>query len=329
MKYIQKDAICSHVKFLVDNLPKDRQFKNAKGEIFRSTATANNVALRNLKYWFKKFSAKKTTKTNSGQPSPYKEFDEEIHRMSSSLNLDDKASQKLLKTLSSSVIRKRIAKFKSSGSYLRRLIIRLKELRRNEEEARLRNLWFDDIPQQNVIYPEEESVIEDVNQGEECRDYSTFFFQGNQENEENKEMDNNFGEGFVNPIVEPNNTGESGREAYPEKQSVFREDINQGQEFCDYGIFFFQGNQEQEENKEMDDNFGEVFVNPFVESNNTRESGQENNENLIFFQREQENSGEKLWCDYQEESGRHGIFEDEGFGERDEFFNLSLNLESD
>ena len=142
-------------------------------------------------------------------------------------------------------------------------------------------------------------------------------------------MDHNFGEGFVNPIVEPNNTGEPGREAYPEEQSVFIEDINHGEEFCYYGIFFFQGNQEPEENKEMDDNFGEVFVNPFVESNNTRESGQENNENLIFFQREQENSGEKLWCDYQEESGRHGIFEDEGFGERDEFFNLSLNLESD
>ena len=221
MKYIQKDAICRNVMFLLDNLPIDRQFKKAKANIFRSTAAANNVASRNLKRWFKKFSAKKTTKTNCGRPSPYKEFDDEIHQMS--YNLEGKVSLKLLKVISFSIIRRQITGFKSSPNYLRRLIPRLKELRRKEED-RLRNLmYFDDIPQQNNVYAEEPSVIEEVNNDEELRNInSTFFNQGNlgnQEQEENQELDDNFGQLFVNsgqlfvnPIVESNTTEESRQE---------------------------------------------------------------------------------------------------------------------
>lgn len=265
MKYIQKDAICTHVKFLIDNLPKDRHFKKARGNIFLAAAKSNNVAPRNLKYWFKKFVACKTTKTNSGQPSPYKEYDDQIHQMYTNLNLESKSTRKLLRLLSFSVIRRQVPGFKSSQSYLTRLIIRLKELRRKEEEARLRSFWFEELPQPNFYYSEGEGVIEEVNHQEEVVNYESTIFNG-----EN------------------------------------------------------QGNQEQEENKESEDNFEPLFVNPIVELD-------EDNENLMFFYKEEQYySGQQWREEIQEESGRHDIFGDNGFGERDGFIDLfSPDSESD
>ena len=129
--YSQINAICFRLQEALKPFEDDKNYKKIKKQIFAFFAKQEDILPRRLKYIYKSFEKRGTTKKFSGQSSCFSDFDEKIFQELKFLDFNQKDFKKAVKILAIQIIKPEIPSFKCSDAYVSRLLARFQKWRQS------------------------------------------------------------------------------------------------------------------------------------------------------------------------------------------------------
>ena len=122
--YSQIDDICFKLQAELEPYLDDKDYKKIKKQKLALLAKQTKILPRRLKYIYKSFENRGTTKKFSGQSSCYSDYDEKIFQKLKFWDFNQKDFKKAVKSLAIQIIKPEKKNFQGSDAYIRRLLTR-------------------------------------------------------------------------------------------------------------------------------------------------------------------------------------------------------------